>query len=585
MNNRNTLNWKWILLATILYALVFVVYTYPLITQFTTHFIADKPRGGDPAQYTWNSYVFKQNLMAFRNLFYSDYTFYPLGTNLLFHTYTPLISIFSLPFSNLFLALNLFTFLQFVLSGLGALFLSQRLFKNYSWGLVVGFVFAFSAYKMMHLLGHYHLMLTATIPFYIMALMDTFSFSEKAKIPRIINWKSFSYTAVLFMLTFLSDYYAAFYLIFFTGFYLIFPYFRNLFLKTNKLVAWACIFMVFLGGHYLASFFHFSYKVYDKGAFWWAPDVSLFFVPSYNSKWFTTESYYNSIGEANIETPIFLGWTLALLSIFMMYLWLKHKENKSSGFYFFVFILLFFVGMTTPDFKLMGVHWFYLPTANYHFIPFLNNIRIPGRAAMMVFLLLPIVLGYLLTSYKSFINPVLYKWIPIVALVLLFLEYWPKTYQTAYKDVNIEVATWLKAKPGNVIFALPLGLEDGFIHYDKPDVGLMTDQMTHGKKILGGYASRVHDDVFAYYNTDSICQTMYLLQKESRDTSLSQREAYKVDPELIKKFLLKFKPDLILVQPTYKNKIAHHFVKLNFGPYIVSEDSLNDNVLYTLKRP
>ncbi len=586
MNSEKPLSRKQIACAAFLFALIFIAYTYPLVTEFTTHMIGDK-RGGDPAQYTWNSYIFKQNLINGRDLFYTNFIYYPAGTNLWFHTYTPLISIFSLPFNNLFLALNIMTFMQFVLSGIGALLLSQRIFKNYTWGLIVGFVFTFSTYKTMHLLGHYHLMLTATIPFYIMTLMDSFAFSEKAHLPFVVNRKKLAWGIVLLLLTFLSDYYATFYLLFFSGFYLLFPIVRNYFLSLSKVYKWVSILALFTCGHVAAKIMELR-GVYDRGAFWWLSDFTYFFVPAPRSIWLKTASFYkyvDSEGGANIEVPIFLGWTLILAFIYLAVLCIKHKMKHPPVVYFFIFILLFFVAMVIPQLKVFGVRLFYLPTAIYYYIPFLNNIRIPGRAALMVFLFFPLVLGYLWTCYKSYIPQRIYSYMPIAFLVLLMLEFTPRPFNFMDKDLNVEVSEWIKTKPGEVIFPVPLGLEDGMINYGKPDVGLMTDQITHGKKLLGGYASRVHDDVFALYTNDSIFQTLRILQKESLDTTILQRDVNKVDPAIVQKFLQTFSPDLILIEPHFKNTTVHRFVTLNFQPYIVAEDSLNGNILYTLKRP
>jgi hypothetical protein len=583
MNNRNSLSWKMLLFATVLYALVFIVYTYPLISNFFTHIIGPA-RGGDAAQYTWNSYVFKQNLLSGKNLFFTDLIFYPSGTNLWFHTYTPFISIFSLPFTNLFLALNIMTFAQFVLSGIGGLLLSQKLFKNYTWGLIVGFVFSFSTYKMMHLLGHYHLMLSATVPFYIMAFMNAFSFSENKAIPYIKNFAAFGWATCLIFVTFLSDYYATFYLLFFSGLYLLFPFVRTTFLKLSNGYKVSLILILFLAGHFLAKKMELR-NMPDRGAYWWLPDFTYFFVPSPRSAWFDTTFYYNLIGgetRANVEMPTFWGWSLLLALLYILVIAYKHQKVKhDKQFYFFVFILLFFIGMVVPQIKILGHRLFYLPTAFYYYTPFLNNIRIPSRASLMVFLFLPMVIGYLWTSYKSFVQKNIYTYAPMVLLCLLIVEYKPQPYKFMCKDLNVKVGEWIKHAPGEVLFPIPLGIEDGMINYGKPDVGLMTDQITHGKKLLGGYASRVNDDVFALYINDSIFSALRILQKKSH----TQQEVYKVDAALVVRFLKTFKPDLILIEPTYKNTPAHRFVKLNFAPYIVAEDSLNNNVLYTLKRP
>lgn len=564
--------------ASVCYLLIFVLYTYPLITVFSSAISGSN--GGDSAQYLWNNFIFKHQLMAGENLFFTDYSFYPSGANLLFHTYTPLLGLFSLAFDNQFLAINTMLLLQFVLSGLGAYLLSFRFLRHFSLSLLVGFMFAFSPYKMAHFTEHFHLMLTATIPFCILAAWNAFRFDEKNHLPRIQSWTALMWLFGLLLLTFFSDYYSTFYVLFFLVLFLLFPWLKNKLNAFSKRTRWIALISFFMMSHIIINQLM-LHGVNDNAAFWWQPDVTGFFVPSFISFFFETNNYYllyNSAG-ASLELPVFLGWSFVLMFLATLYIDATKKQTLVLPIHFTLFLCLtlFFMAMTVPEIQLFDKSIFYLPTGFYYITPFFNNIRIPGRASVMVYLFLPMLLGYLWMNIKPVIPAWIYTWAPVLCLLLLSLEFLPHAYPMQNRAEQEEVNRWLKEKKGVVLLALPLGVTDGFHKLGVQKTEYLIDQTVHHKKTIGGYISRVPSEVFRSYSHDALCRTLFVVQKEKENGSVPL-----MDTKDVAQFMSTFQPDLIYIPKEYQHSNLHRFILQNFSAYIETTEALNGHTLYTL---
>jgi hypothetical protein len=153
-----------LLLLTAFYGLLFIVFTWPLAAHFSSASLVVP--GHDSFTYPRNAWHFRTAVQTGQPVFHTDWLFYPLGARLILHTYTPILGLLSLLTNNDLLALNVGLLLSYALSGAGAY-------------LLAGFVFAYSPYKLQRLPGHYNLVLTATVPFYVLAFLNAFEFWEQ----------------------------------------------------------------------------------------------------------------------------------------------------------------------------------------------------------------------------------------------------------------------------------------------------------------------------------------------------------------------------------------------------------------------
>jgi len=113
------------LLALLLYSLLSLALTWPLVTQLASHVAGD---GIDDPALAWNLWWIKHSLIDQQiNPFQSGWMFYPIGINLAFYTLTVLNGLLSVPLQvgmGLVPAVNLLLLGSFVLSGYGAFLLA-----------------------------------------------------------------------------------------------------------------------------------------------------------------------------------------------------------------------------------------------------------------------------------------------------------------------------------------------------------------------------------------------------------------------------------------------------------------------------
>lgn len=174
------------LVALAVYLALGLLLTFPLALQFGDHVPGTTTWSMDEYGYVWNNWWFKYAVFdRGTNPFHTNFLFYPIGTSLVLYTFTLLHVLLGLPIQFLFgliPASNLELLFAFVTSGYGAFLLSHYLLRKarpemYS-SLVAAFaagaVFAFSSNRFVYsALGHYNVVATEWIPFFVLFLVKT----------------------------------------------------------------------------------------------------------------------------------------------------------------------------------------------------------------------------------------------------------------------------------------------------------------------------------------------------------------------------------------------------------------------------
>ncbi|MFH1403288.1 MAG: hypothetical protein ABIH11_03360 [Candidatus Altiarchaeota archaeon] len=158
---------------TVTYTLLALVMTYPLVFHYTTHVPGDNQ---DASKFMWNLWWAKESVTGLKNPFYCDRIFHPLGTSLVFDTYAFILGVLSIPVQatlGLITAYNTMILLAIVWSGLGTYKLVEHLTSRKDVALACGIAFAFTPYRMAHMLGHLNLVSTQWMPFYILHLFKS----------------------------------------------------------------------------------------------------------------------------------------------------------------------------------------------------------------------------------------------------------------------------------------------------------------------------------------------------------------------------------------------------------------------------
>lgn len=192
------------------YLLATLVFTFPLVRQFT---IAIPGDGFDGWQNYWNLWWVKVALLEKQTSpFFTDLLYHPTGVGLLFHTLNPFNGVTVLPIQiawGLLPAYNAVVIFSFVMGGLGAWLLVRRLLGAGGSSLAAfaaGAIFTFSPFHIAHLLGHMQVISLEWIPFYILYLLRSLERPTRRNI----------LLAVLFLalVTFCDWYYTLYCLIF-----------------------------------------------------------------------------------------------------------------------------------------------------------------------------------------------------------------------------------------------------------------------------------------------------------------------------------------------------------------------------------
>jgi hypothetical protein len=151
------------------YFFFFVLFTYPLIFSFSSHFFADT---GDGLQNVWNIWwINKAVTQLHQSPWWTNWLHYPYGTTLVAHTLNPIngfLSLLLLKFFTLVQAHNIIVIIAFVISGLTAFFLVFHLTNSYWPGIFGGFIFTFSNYHFTHAEGHLNLITLQWLPLFLL---------------------------------------------------------------------------------------------------------------------------------------------------------------------------------------------------------------------------------------------------------------------------------------------------------------------------------------------------------------------------------------------------------------------------------
>lgn len=546
-----------VFIVVLLYVGIAIYFTWPLTEHITNGYISPQDKG-DASSYIWDVYIFRTNVEQSLPLFHTDKVLSPIGGNLWMHGYMPAMCAFAMLFDNLYVGLNIYILLHFIFSALGAYLLSLHLHKKPLIAFIVGVAFAFSAYKMLRLTEHYTLIMTATVPFFILCFLQAFQFSYGKFLPKIISYKYLIICFVLGFLTVLNDYYSTFYLIYFSFswaiFYALFPIWERLSLlkKTVYSIGFLVLMHLIIEPIYLSG-------IDDKGGIWWGGNILAFFIPNQNS-WLWDQSNFARLfsstfkSGSGLESQIFLGYCLIFLGFFSLYQLIKNKITEAI--YPWVFVLCILFCLVLPRISIGTINLLYTPTAIMHFIPFLNNIRCNTRAVMMICLILPIVGSYAWLHVTQSKKSVLYTTlIPLGFLFFLMLETKPKKYSMVIENKIPAIYTDIKNHSNQTLTIMPGGVMDGLKHVGNFNNLDHYYQTYHTKKITAGYLSRVSEDVFESYLSDSI---MYQIIQYSASPNAP---LHPVDSTELDLFYKKFKTDMFLIKPEYRNKNAEIYIR------------------------
>ncbi len=173
--------WRWLGAPLLLYTGGFCLLTWPAITHFSTHFLAD---AGDGLNNVWNLWWFDRAVSEMRaNPWHTDLLFHPEGTSLVGHTLTPVngaAAVVLLRFLTLVQTFNLLVIGAFVSTGVTAFWLVYWLVRAYVPSLIGGAAFTFCSYHFAHAEGHLNLVTLQWVPVFFLTWLLTLSTGRRS---------------------------------------------------------------------------------------------------------------------------------------------------------------------------------------------------------------------------------------------------------------------------------------------------------------------------------------------------------------------------------------------------------------------
>ena len=542
--------------AALFYTAVFFWYTYPLIQHWNTQVVGWDNAFADTPQIFSNFYLFEKSMEA-GTLFFSDQLFYPQGTSTALHGMIwGMDFIYWLSSAEAIPFLNTFLLMSCLLSGLGAFRLARNYTDNFLLALFTGFAFAYSSFRLAQYQDHYWYLVNFTIPWYLLYFPRVFDFHVRHGLFRIRSVKALLICLLLGVVSTSLDYYTTFFLIYLSFMYACYRRWGHLirfrWRSTRHLI-------YLLAGILLVSGLVDLLKkagLDDHHGFYWTGDLAGLLVPQ-NSRlhqlWVPASWTRGWTFPSGVEKNLFLGYGFLVALLWAVRISLHKQADRSARSLLLAGTII--LVLCLPVLKVFGHSLIKLPSALLHYIPFLNNVRVPTRWGMLLFLFLPL---YVSRVYSLRFVRVQANWIAGILLLLTLVEYRPSEYLRFPETDYNKTAERIKKEEGEVLLTLPLGVRDGFTQIGEVDTRFQYLQALHGKKMCGGYLSRVDKSLFDYYLQFPLCRDLFALEEGRLPGE---------QPGAGPSFLLTVRPDLLYV----RSDMEDHPVFSRLKEYCVAE--------------
>jgi len=512
-----------LVLLFLVFLLLSVVFTRNVIL-----FIADgTPCGaGDSVMFTWNFWWVAEQLSEGQLFFKCDYAMLPFGIRTVYHTTIPLHCVILAPVTWLWgpiVSSNLHLVLSFALGGFGMALLVRFLTGSHLAGLCGGTVFAFSTTHWYHAIGHYNLTATELLPFCLLFLL------KWVKEHRASNLAAAS---GLLALNLYNDYTTTIVLglcalpVFMLG---LVRTLRRQGLKRTILavtVSFALFgvvaFPVGYHAYKFSSLFNTNWGRDPGLAARSSADLLSYLVPDAHS-WYATQSLQQGrlagLTSGELDRPQFFGiFALALLCLGASFL---RRRDWVLLFCLLAGLLVCLVISLGPEPMSWGIQFipgFLSPFKALTSLPFLDNLRIPGRFGLGVALVGAILVG---AGSMRILSKVRGNETTAILLVLiaglLFAEKVHKPLLTGkLKTPSVYRAlARLSPKPKGVVIT-PFhvwsgeGLTGSFPFVD-PTIMLFY-QRVHQAPMINGFAARIPEEITSYYGQAPLTSSLMALQ-------------------------------------------------------------------------
>lgn len=540
------------LVVLFIYFVITLIVTYPLAAQFTTHVPGTTTWSLDEYGYVWNHWWFKHSLFDLQiSPFQTDYLFYPLGTSLVLYAYTLLhvwlalpiqfafgiipASNFTVLFSFVAAAFGMYLFMLYLLrlslrtwnekydARLGPIVADTRLHALAAF--VAGVVYAFASNRYVYLsLGHYNIVASEWIPFYLLFLFKTLVES------RLKNALMAGLFAAIALYTETTD---GVLLLLLTLVILIFEWrvvLQRAVLVRLAVVAGATALLfaplliptgleIFTSGYNLPGFGHSEKLLVDLFGFF--SPTSLHPLDRY---WVQElDAVREQTSRFSDVNTFFVGYLTALLALVGFVAFARRNKlwvGIALGFAILALgPLLHINGQSQFDLDGLEVN-VPMPFLILHYIPLIRENRVPNRYSILVVIALAVLASYavwwILWKLSARVRePQLgYLGLGITAVLSGLLIFEHLAVPLPLTDARIpDVYAQIRRDPGNyTVLSLPLGLRNSFGQVGAEDTRTQYYQSEHEKFLLSGQIQRNPPYLFDYFQRVPVISTILALE-------------------------------------------------------------------------
>ncbi len=508
-------------LAPVLFLVLTLLLTYPLLSHMSTHVPGSTLWAFDEYTFIWNIWWFRHSLLELRTSPLStDYIFFPVGTKLILYTYNVFNCALALPltyFLPLPLASNLVLIFTWVVSGWGAYLLSLYLLRRGGFGehariaaMLAGIFYAFASNRFVYAaLGHYDMVSTQWLPFYVLFFIKT---AEEPGLRNPILAGLFATLAMLCEMIFGT------FLFIFSALYLLLR--RKELLRQGLLVRLSLLVLAVLLTYWpmlfpiLREFIQGEYELKGWGdALKLSTDLLGFFTPTALHPWLGGgwERELRAVQEGTSRfsdvNTVFLGYfSLAIAAMAL----LKRPDKEVR--IWVAQALLFASFCLGPVLQVNGRHVFDMdgipvtipmPFALLHYIPIFRANRVPNRFSVILTLCLAVLIALggqrVLSLLARRFSPLFSRVVGVILAILILAEH--LAIPLPLTDARIPAPLFLLAQEEGdfAILQLPLGWRNSFGMVGAESTQAQYYQTAHGKKLLAGNISRNPPFQFDYF--------------------------------------------------------------------------------------
>ncbi len=562
------------IIPSIIYFILSIAFTYPLVLKLG-NFLPGPPN--DVYVYLWNVWNFWNQIWQGANIFHSFYVMYPIGANLFFHTYAPLVSIVLLPFlNNLSLGMGVLIIFSVCFSCISAYILIKKITQNRVSAFIGGGIYGLSPIINSFIESQHFYFLFSSI-FYPLGILFSITYVETRKNKYLI------YILLIFWCIFFIDYYSAILYTLLIGIFFLTAEkinFKSLAKHITNIffVIFIPFLLIYLTQVNFREFIQFKQLFNSSSSC--NTNIAGFILPNEKNPFLGNLSNRfrsNLDMDINLDTPsYFLGWGILLILLFSIV-----KSRKNKYFWSYLIIFVFFIIMSLGT----SIHFGNSILLSSKLTPFFYFLKLPIMKAVDCPIRFPIVTQLIAAIFISiFITKLKNKKILLVIIsVILFIEY--AVVNTNFSSTNIPeiYSNIVSDKNNKTLLELPSGISEskGAFGYDWSIPALHSKQMywqtAYKKPRVGVYMSRLTDKVQNYFKTEPIISDLFELSSIGGvwpGRNYSETE--------VGQFIYKFNLGYIILSPNDRQKQFAEIVENLFKNKIKEKRDSDGYVQYKL---